>query len=74
MPEIQWHCTGHITPKPIYSLFLNPEYYTQNEKGEVIDPINPDTGESWGWADVADLNYDNNEMRQEMIQDMLYWV
>lgn len=52
----------------------NPEYYTQNEKGEVIDPINPDTGESWGWADVADLNYDNNEMRQEMIQDMLYWV
>jgi alpha-amylase len=55
-------------------LKTNPEYYTQNEKGEVIDPINPDTGESWGWADVADLNYDNNEMRQEMIQDMLYWV
>ena len=29
-------------------LTTNPEYYTQNEKGEVIDPINPDSGESWG--------------------------
>lgn len=55
-------------------LTTNPEYYTQNENGEVIDPINPDTGESWGWADVADLNYDNQNMRNEMIQDMLYWV
>jgi glycosidase len=55
-------------------LTTNPEYYTQNANGEVIDPINPDTGESWGWADVADLNYDNEEMRHEMIQDMLYWI
>ena len=52
----------------------NPEYYTQNDEGEIIDPINPDTGESWGWADVADLNYDNQKMRQDMISDMLYWV
>lgn len=52
----------------------NPEYYTQNSDGEIIDPINPDTGESWGWADVADLNYDNQDMRNEMIQDMIYWV
>ena len=55
-------------------LTTNPEYYTQNEHGEVIDPINPDTGESWGWADVADLNYENQKMRDEMIEDMLYWV
>ena len=52
----------------------NPEFYTQNETGEIIDPINPDTGESWGWADVADLNYENKNMRKEMIEDMLYWV
>jgi glycosidase len=50
----------------------NPEYYTQNDEGEIIDPINPDTGESWGWADVADLNYGNQKMRQDMISDMLY--
>ena len=52
----------------------HPEYYTQNENGEIIDPINPDSGESWGWADVADLNYDNQDMRSEMIDEMLYWV
>lgn len=52
----------------------HPEYYTQNDQGEIIDPINPETGESWGWTDVADLNYDNKSMRQQMISDMLYWV
>ncbi|HZW62011.1 MAG TPA: alpha-amylase family glycosyl hydrolase [Flavobacteriaceae bacterium] len=52
----------------------HPEYYTQNEDGEIIDPINPDTGESWGWTDVADLNYDNQNMQNAMISDMKYWV
>lgn len=46
----------------------HPEYYTQNEKGEVIHPEGTD------WTDVADLNYDNQEMRKEMIEDMVYWV
>ena len=50
------------------------DWYTQNDKGEVIDPINQDTGESWGWTDVADLNFDNQELRKAMIDDMLFWV
>ncbi len=52
----------------------HPEWYTQNEQGEIIDPINPDTGKSWGWTDTADLNYDNLDMQQEMINDLKYWV
>lgn len=52
----------------------HPDWYTQNEKGEIIDPINPDTGKSWGWTDVADLNYDNMEMRKEMLNDLKYWL
>ncbi len=52
----------------------HPDFYTQNEKGEIIDPINPDTGKSWGWTDTADLNYDNAKMREEMIKDLLYWI
>jgi glycosidase len=52
----------------------HPDFYTQNEKGEIIDPVNPETGESWGWTDTADLNYDNPEMRKEMINDMKYWI
>lgn len=49
-------------------LKTNPEYYTQNDKGEVVHPEDTD------WTDVADLNYDNQEMRKEMIADMSYWL
>lgn len=49
-------------------LKTNPEYYTQNDKGEVVHPADTD------WTDVADLNYDNQEMRKEMIADMSYWL
>lgn len=48
-------------------LKTNPEYYTQ-KNGEVIHPEGTD------WTDVADLNYDNKEMRLEMIEDMNYWI
>jgi len=51
----------------------HPDFYTQID-GEIVDPINPSTGESWGWTDVADLNYDNADMRQAMIADMKFWV
>jgi len=52
----------------------NPDFYTQDKDGNIIDPINAETGESWGWTDVADLNYDNKEMRAAMIADLVYWV
>ncbi|MCB0655267.1 MAG: alpha-glucosidase C-terminal domain-containing protein [Saprospiraceae bacterium] len=52
----------------------HPDWYTQDSLGNIIDPINPETGESWGWTDVADLNYDNPDMRLEMISDMLFWI
>ena len=52
----------------------NPDFYTQNEKGEPVDPLNPATGESWGWTDVADLNYDNKELWDAMTAEMKYWV
>lgn len=52
----------------------HPEYYTQDSLGNVIDPIDPKTGESWGWTDVADLNYDNAALREAMIGEMLFWL
>lgn len=52
----------------------HPEFYTTNEAGEIVDPLNPGTGESWGWTDVADLNYDNKELWNAMTADMKYWV
>ena len=52
----------------------HPDYYTKDSQGNITDPINPETGESWGWTDVADLNYDNIEMRQAQIDAMKFWV
>ncbi|MEM7658760.1 MAG: alpha-amylase family glycosyl hydrolase [Bacteroidota bacterium] len=52
----------------------HPEWYTQDKDGNIIDPIDYNTGESWGWTDVADLNYDVPEMRQAMIEAMAFWI
>ena len=52
----------------------HPDYYTKDSMGNITDPINPETGESWGWTDVADLNYENPEMRQAQIDAMKFWV
>ncbi|MGB8705788.1 MAG: alpha-amylase family glycosyl hydrolase, partial [Gillisia sp.] len=52
----------------------HPEYYTHNDKGEIIDPVNPETGKSWGWTDTADLNYDNKDLWAAMTNSMEYWV
>ena len=45
----------------------HPEWYKQNEQGEILAP-NPD------WYDTAKLNYDNKELWQYMINMMQYWV
>lgn len=50
------------------------DYYLKNRRGEIIDPIDFRTGKSFGWTDVADLNYNNMEMREALRQAMLYWV
>jgi len=52
----------------------HPEWYTQNAAGEIIDPIDGKTGKSWGWTDVADLNYDNKALWQAMADDMKFWL
>ena len=44
------------------------DWYTLDENGEIISPANT------GWLDVADLNFDNQEMRLAMIDAMKYWV
>lgn len=44
------------------------EWYTQDAAGNIIHPANT------GWKDVADLNFDNSEMRLAMIDAMKFWV
>lgn len=42
------------------------DFYTHDEKGNMIAPFD--------WTDVAELNYDNPELRKAMIADMKYWI
>ncbi len=48
-------------------LMKNPAFYTRNDKGEIIPPV-PD------WADVADLNYENPELRKYIIEMLKAWI
>jgi len=46
----------------------NPTWYTQDANGNIVMP--PGTN----WADVADLNFNNSDMRASMIDAMKYWI
>ena len=46
----------------------HPEWYTKDSTGNIIYPPGTD------WTDVADLNYDNKDMRAAMIDAMRFWV
>ena len=47
----------------------HPEWYTHDEKTDTIIHPRP-----WDWYDVADLNYDNKDMRAAMIDAMKFWI
>jgi glycosidase len=46
----------------------NKSWYTQDASGNIIIPAGTN------WQDVADLNYNSEDMRKEMIKSMKYWV
>ena len=50
-------------------LKAHPEWYTRDEKADTIICPQP-----WNWEDVADLNYDNKDMREAMIDAMKFWI
>ena len=45
----------------------HPDWYTRDAKGNIVSP-------EADWSDVADLNYDNPEMRIAMIDALKFWV
>jgi glycosidase len=48
-------------------MMKNKAFYTQDKTGKIIPPV-PD------WADVADLNYDNPELRKYIIEMLKMWI
>jgi glycosidase len=44
----------------------HPEWYDTNEEGQMYAPF--------GWEDVVQLDYENQDMRRAMIESMKYWL
>ncbi|MFA8433196.1 MAG: alpha-amylase family glycosyl hydrolase [Marinifilaceae bacterium] len=43
------------------------DWYTKNEKGEIVSPVED-------WSDTADLNFDKEELRDYMIGSLKFWI
>ncbi|MEN9714577.1 MAG: hypothetical protein RJA35_44 [Actinomycetota bacterium] len=46
----------------------HPDWYTHDASGNIISPAGTD------WTDVADLNYNNPDLRAAMTDALKYWV
>jgi len=44
----------------------HPDWYIKDSAGNMVSPFD--------WTDVADLNFDNMELRKEMINAMSFWL
>jgi glycosidase len=49
------------------------DYYVTKSDGTIINARDGE-GHDTDWTDVAELNYDNQEMRKAMIADMRFWL
>lgn len=45
----------------------HPDWYNHDKDGNFVPPVKD-------WSDVIDLNYDNQQMRNAMINAMEYWI
>lgn len=44
----------------------HPDYYTHDSEGKMISPFD--------WTDVAELDYNNPNLRNAMLEEMKYWL
>ncbi len=44
----------------------HPEWYLENENGEFVSP--------YDWTDVIQFDYDNPELREYMIETLIFWL
>jgi alpha-amylase len=55
-------------------MLRHPEWFKTDNSGKIISPVKEENGESWGWDDVAQLNYSNMRMRENVIQAHEFWM
>lgn len=61
---IDW-VANHTAPDHSW-VTTNPEFYELNEDGDIFGPFD--------WTDVAQLDYDNKALWEEMAKDMKFWL
>jgi glycosidase len=64
---IDW-VANHTSPDNVWVDQGHKDWYTLDSTGNLQPTLGTD------WWDVADLNYDNLEMRKEMIESMRFWL
>ncbi len=52
----------------------HPDWYTTGAEGNRPTVPIDEKGVATDWTDVADLNYENDDMRKAMIGEMMYWI
>ena len=60
-------CVANHTAWDIEWIEKNPDWFTRDSLGNIVPPVAD-------WSDVADLNYENTEMRAAMLDAMEFWV
>jgi alpha-amylase len=55
-------------------MLRHPEWFRTDARGKIQSPVKEENGESWGWDDVAQLNYSNMRMRENVIQAHEFWM
>lgn len=62
---IDW--VANHASKDNHLTYEHPEWFAQDENGNVISRVKD-------WTDVADLNYDNPDLRRYMKESLEYWI
>ena len=55
-------------------MLRHPEWFYRNTEGVIQSPVKEENGESWGWDDVAHLDYSNKRLRENVIQAHEFWM
>ena len=55
-------------------MLRHPDWFKKDAYGNITSPVKAETGESWGWDDVAQLDYSVKRMRENVIQAHEFWM
>ena len=55
-------------------MLRHPEWFRKDAAGNIISPVKEENGESWGWDDVAQLDYSVKRLRENVIQAHEFWM